>query len=301
VWIKVTSAVILALLVIALSRFPSSVGAAVYYERGKQAEQQLRYVTAANDYKKASEHYRDSPIILGRLFLAYYHSEAISEAGDILHQIGGTSPGDKDLIRDVNNAGKRMQELYYSSKELQSIMENKQSTPEKRVEELKAYLKTQPANIPAIYDLADTLFDVKNYDESLKQAHNLIQTASDFEPAYLLAAASFREKGDYESALKECQAVFARNAESYGAYYAKSRIELKAHQDQQGLEDALAAVKLMPDDPYGINNLALAYHYNGNKAERDKLVQKLESRKDYPPEELQRLKDTIDGKLQWRK
>jgi len=299
-WIKMVAVAVLALLITALIQFPTRLDAAVSYEQGKLADKQMKYATAASKYEVAAEQYKDSKVVQARLFLAYYHAGKIDEADEVFRKIAGQSLGDDALTDNVNAAVDRMGELFYMDDDLQSIMSNDQLTLQERIDQLQAYATGHPSVPIGKYLLADQLFDANEYESSLAITEALVAEAPDFEQAYLLAAAGYREQGDYDTALDKCQAVIDRNPESAGAYYTKTRIELKAHRDEQALQDALMARDLGSDESYAVYNLALAYHYHGDAAERDKLVQELHDRRDFPADDLQELEDIIAGKMEWR-
>jgi hypothetical protein len=298
-WIKTTAFLIVLLLIVALIRFPETVRADIYYERGIQAEKDHRFTTAVHNYEKAVDRFPDSTTLLTRLFIAYYTNLQIEKADQTLRKIAGRKVFDNELAGEVNQLVDQMDSRYFQDQEMADI--NKaETTPEERIAQLRDYTVKHPTKITGQYQLADALYDLKKFDEVEKLLAEMQKSASDFDPSNLLLAAIYREEGKFELAKDEIQKVLSRNIESSGAYYALSRIELKQHQDVQGLAHAETAFNLEPEDASAMANLALAYHFNHNLPERDRLLSLLKERKDYADKDLKQLESIIKGETAWR-
>jgi tetratricopeptide (TPR) repeat protein len=299
IWIKTITFLIVLLLIVALIRFPETVRADIYYERGLQAEKNHRFATAVHNYEKVVDRFPNSTTLLTRLFIAYYINIQIDKADETFRKIAGRKVNDHELAGEVNRLVDQMESQYFQDKELADINKT-EITPVKRISQLQDYIVKYPTKIIATYQLADTLYDQKHLDEVEKLLVGLQKTASDLEPVNLLLAATYREKGKFDLAKAEIQKVLSRNNESFGAYFALSRIELKQHQDAQGLADAEIAYNLVPEDASAMANLALAYHYNQNFTERDHLLSLLKERKDYADKDLKQLDSIFKGETAWR-
>ena len=298
VWIKGTTLVIAALLIYSLAHFPSTLTAGIHYKRGQQAYTDHRNWTAVHEFEQAADRFPDSTKILARLFLAYYHSDQLGKADQVLSRIGGEEAEDEDMANQINNVIAEMDRRFYSDDELQNIYAG--TDLELRIDQLQEYIAAHPEKVSAQYYLADSLYDEGQFDEVESTITQLLETEDDFDSANLLLAAAYRETKQYDKATAEVQTVLQRNSESDQAYYALSRIELKEHKDGQGLMDAQKAYDLYPDEGAYIANLALANHYNQHLEERDRLVELLHNRDDFGQEDLDQLTAVFNQTTEWR-
>lgn len=298
IWIKAVSVLLVLLLLFALIRFPAIVQAHVHYKKGVRAEQELRYMTAAQNFQIASEQFPKSTDLLIKLFKAYYYDLQIDKADEVLQQIVGRKVSD-ETAAELNSLVGNMVDFYYMDEELSNI-NRADLTLEKRIEQLREYVDAHPSIIVGQYLLANSLYDIEQYDEVEELILRIQESTTDYNSANLLLAAAYREKGEFERAKNEVRKVLDKNRENAGAYYTLSRIELKNHEDEQGLTDALTAYQLTPNVGYVIANLALAYHYNQNMTERDRWISLLKGREDYGKEDLEKLESIIQGETAWR-
>ncbi len=72
--IKLAAAVIVLLLIFALTRIPSSISAAIAFERGQNSEQKLKFGEAESEYEKAVLAFPSSDLAHARLFVAAYRA-----------------------------------------------------------------------------------------------------------------------------------------------------------------------------------------------------------------------------------
>lgn len=283
--IKAVFALVLIIAFASLVTFPTSLRAGVAYQRGIQAAEDKKFVTAINEYEKVLTEFPDATSVLARKFIAYYYNEQIDEASITFDKISGKKLSDRsdreELTNLLNDLIIKMDEAYYPSKEIAENLKDYDSmSPEEIKTVLKSYLEKQPNDIFANYQMANYLFDNKEFNEAERYTLTAINQQPDFISGNLLMASINREKGDYEKALEYSRKVLADNAESIHAYVSMSRIELKRQNVSQGLDLAKKAFSLDPESPGALANLAFAYHHNNSLGERDKLIDQLNDRQD---------------------
>jgi len=74
VGIKLAGIAIALLLLLALTRIPSSLSAAIAFERGERSEQKLQFALAENEYQKSVLAFPRSDLAHTRLFVAAYRA-----------------------------------------------------------------------------------------------------------------------------------------------------------------------------------------------------------------------------------
>ncbi|MFZ5989672.1 MAG: hypothetical protein ACOYWZ_21450 [Bacillota bacterium] len=300
VWIKVFSVVILAMLVFTLSRFPSVIQAGVAYERGLAAEKGKNYSTASIEYKKASEKFSDSTLVLAKLCVAQYYNMQIEEAINTFGIIAGRQDSDEDLVEKVNSVIDKIEKYYSPSEEVAKIMQaNANAGPEKLQNELEAYLSTHPNDVFVSTYVADKKFEEGKFEEAEKILYRITSSNSDFQSGNLLMAAIYREIKDYDKAIEYCQKILDINAQSTQALGSMARIELKRGNDSKGLSLATKAYNINNNDPYTVANMALAYHFNNMMKERDEMFERFKSFKDIDEYNLNLLTSIFNGE-KWR-
>jgi hypothetical protein len=72
--IKIAGLAIAILLVFAITRIPSSISAAIAFERGESSEHKFQFAAAENEYQKAVLAFPRSDIAHARLFVAAYRA-----------------------------------------------------------------------------------------------------------------------------------------------------------------------------------------------------------------------------------
>ncbi|MDF2883883.1 MAG: hypothetical protein K0R54_4448 [Clostridiaceae bacterium] len=304
--IKLALALIFLIIIVSLSKFPSTIYAGVEFQKGLQAEKELKFITAIHHYENADKAYPQADKILVRLYSAYFRNENIPEARKVLAKL--TDPDNHDrkvdekLANEANGITRKLDNYCSISRELSSQlygMEN--AKPDDILKILKPFVDNGTnVNAYTQYYLADLYFDKKNYNEANNILSKVISENQDFYAAYLLQAAAYRETGNWEQAIQCADKVLKDNVESISAYVTLSKIELKRKNNAKGLQYAKNAYNLDSSDPYVIANLALAYHYNNLTDERDKYykIYKQFNIGDQYTDNL--LKSIFDGSLQWQ-
>ena len=268
--IKLVLLFVLAVLITSIIIFPSALKAVISYERGWVAQKDGRHSTAIKEYEQVLKQFPESTSILARLAISYFYNERIGECSELLDRIAGKEVSGS-LRGKVNGIVDKMDSIYYESKELGEALElYGQEELERTAEKLDKYLNTNKNDVMGIFHAANINFDMGRYSEAEKLYIRTIELQPEFYTAYLNLAATYRETGQLEKAVKFCNMVLESNKEHPQAFIALSKIELKGNNVKAGLEYAKKAFEYDSGDLHIISNLCLAYHYNKMTVDRDK-------------------------------
>lgn len=286
VWIKISVVFAAVVLISAIAIFPSVLKAAIYYERGREAQQEGKHSTAIKEYEKAQKLFPDSEAILARLAISYFYNERINECSGLLDRIAGRKVSG-GLSRQVNGIVGKMDSIYYESRELgEALKLYGREELETTAAKLERYLETDKNDVMCIFHLGNINFDMGKYSEAEKLYSKAIKLQPEFYSAHLNLAAVYRETGRFENAAESIKTVLKSNKEHPQAFVALSKLELAKHNNKAALEYAEKAYEYDNNDLNIISNLSLAYHYNNMTAERDKLFEALKKNKYYDTEAL---------------
>ena len=135
-----------------------------------------------------------------------------------------------------------------------------------------AYLKKYPKDDLAWTILGNMYQDLDDYEK----AQNAYDKAVKINPRRVEALTGLgvlhRKNGNNEEAMRAYEKSVAINPEYAQAYSSMVTIALMQHEDQKALEYGEKAYQLDKEDPVIAANLAIAYHYNDDFANRDKLT-----------------------------
>jgi len=294
IWVKGFFILILSIVIIALSKFPKSISSGVAFEKGLKAEMETRYITASKEYEKAAKEYPDSVLVQARLFIAYAKSGKIREADNTYKLIEGRDVSDRELLNDVTSTMDELDAQYAYSTELSEIVkkgenENSEITLKKLVE----YCQRKPDDLLGLTYLGNIYFDMDRYQEAKEVYLKISEINPNLDISRLTLASVYRQTGEFDKAIEECNKVLKKNIESVSAYAAMARIELKRHNYKKALEIAEKAYNLNKEDLDAINTLTIAFHYNKMIKERDDLFNNLKQKNYY---NLDVTKAIFDGK-----
>jgi tetratricopeptide (TPR) repeat protein len=136
---------------------------------------------------------------------------------------------------------------------------------------LLAYLEAHPSDAVA-WTILGHVYEGLDEDAEAERAYlkAIEHNAKSYE-AYTGLGVLARKQQDYDRALDYYNQAIAINPDYAQAYSSMAVIELKRYQDQRALELAEKAYSLDQEDPVVAANLAVAYHYNGRIADRDRM------------------------------
>ncbi len=295
IWIKIFFLIVIIILAIALLKFPLTIASAIDYERGSKAEEERKYISALREYKKVADRYPDSIPVLAKMFIAYFKNGKVIEASNTLKTIEGRDLSDTKLLKQVNDTIAMMNSFYDYNKQLLEILEQQKTDKvDLTLSKLKLYTEKNPKDSLGYVHLGNALFDMGKYLEAKDMYLNALAINPNLYFVRLNIASVYRQIGEIDKAITECNKVLEQNAESVAAYCSLSRIELKRHKYKSALELAQKAYNLDEKNLSAVDTLALAYHYTNMTKERDQLLKTL---KKAGYSDLERTMAIIEGKL----
>lgn len=297
--IKVFFGIIILIMIVAITRFPNSIKAAIELERGVKAEEDRKYITAMNEYKKVVNKYPESILPIAKLTIAMYKNGRVEETIKMMDKLYGKEM-DNEIIEELNLIMDDITSIYYPNEELVEIINkyNGNYKSEKLLESLKRYVDENQDDVGGKYYLANTLYEFEEYKEAEKLLIEAIKIKPNSYFSKMLLISAYREQKQYEKALEYCNRLLDVNREHQYVYVAMSRIELKRYNDKLALDLAKKAYELDENDTYAASNLSLAYHYNGMIEERDKMFKFVKDKDDKYETDL--LMSVFDGTNKWR-
>ncbi|BCN31819.1 tetratricopeptide repeat protein [Anaeromicropila herbilytica] len=300
--IKLLGVAIVAVVIIALIHFPSSLNAGIAYERGLQAESEGKYVTAMKEYKKVVKRFPDSTIALASLFVTSYQNGEIDDLNALYDKLEGEEITDDSLVDKVNRTVDCWNKYYYISDELDNILQKaKNMDNDKAISLFQEYMNKNPEDISsATYYYGILLYDIGELQKAKKVIEGALKSNPDNYEGQLLQAEIYSEMGEYQKATDCCNYVLKHNVEYSYAYDTLARVELMNHEDKKGLKTARKAFQLNQKDSGIVATLAIAYHYNHNTRERDAMLKKFKKFKDDNTYDLDLMEGIFSGDYQWR-
>ena len=138
--------------------------------------------------------------------------------------------------------------------------------------DLKRYLRTYQKDDLAWTILGHWYREREMYDE----ADEAYEKAVDINPNQIAALTGqgmmYRIRKDYAAAMAAYEQAVKIDPKYAQAYSSMATIDIKRGNDKQALEHAKKGYELDSKDPVIASNLAIAYHYNGDTKNRDKMT-----------------------------
>jgi len=163
-----------------------------------------------------------------------------------------------------------------ASKELESLDALRQQDPEAAAGKLKTHLQQSPEDDLAWVLLGHCHDDLKQVAEAEVAYTKALEINPNQFQALTGMGIQCRKKQAYAEAMSFYRRAIAIDPQYAQAYSSMSIIALKQNNDAEALEFAKQGYNLDPADPALAANLAVAYHYNGQLALRDKLTAEAE-------------------------
>lgn len=290
--IKFVFLIVIGLVIYSLMRFPTTMKGAIAYERGKQAEEQKKYSTALEEYKKANEQYNNSGNIKSKIIIAQYYNGNYADVIDLLIALEGTTIDNEKLYDQIDDISLDLQDIYVLDSELSNLLDIIETdTDDIKIQKLTEYINVHPNNNMAAYMLSDLYCTQGNYEQAKYYMEIMLRQHPNNQYALVCMAAIERELENYDSAISYCNHILDMNVESAGAYAALARIELKRLNDKNALEYIEKAYELDSDNLSIMETLVETYHYNDMIEERNEILNIIKEHDDLSPEDKEYLEN----------
>jgi len=166
------------------------------------------------------------------------------------------------------------------------------------VEQLTAYLEQYPRDDLAWTVLGNAHEDLDQDDKARAAYDRALAINPRRHQAIGGLGVLLRKRGDDEAAMQAYRRALAIEPGYGQAYSSMTVVALRLHRDAEGLEYAKKGYELDKTDPSTAANLAVAYHYNGDAANRDRMTR---IAIDLGYRKADRLRQIYDGTLTVRK
>lgn len=295
-WIKMVSIIILFIMLFGLISFKNPLTAAVNYERGLNAEKELKYVTAQIAYKKALKKFPKSQLLKSRLFISLVKGDDLAQAEKIYDEIMKMEYSDDDLFNEVQSAVDLYGKSFFLTEEIEKIIKNQNLSLSQKISGLENLSKSNKNGnmYGTYYYLGEGYFANQEYEKSIEALNNAYNLNKDFYFLKISTAAAYKELGNYEKAKKELDVIFKFNKEYEPSYVYLSFINLREHNYKDALINAEKAYSLNKNDLDAVEAIVISNHYLKNEQQKYKYMEILEKNNFYG---IDRTKDILSGKI----
>jgi hypothetical protein len=269
-WIKIFGIAILALVIYCLLSFPKNLQTGLQYKRGVEAFNKMNHVTAQNKFAEVLKKQPGFQKAQCYFILAAFYNLDLPSIVSTLQRLEGKKIEDEALYIDVSEIISKL-DNYVPSDSFNVLLEKYgviDSIPEN---EIKDFLSNH-GDAYASTTFAGFLYDLKNFS----YADSLLDLAFSYDaiylPALMLKVPLKRDMSQIDSSHYYINKLLSINNESIYAFSSKVRTLLKEKKDADALKLAKECYSKNSSDHHVLASLALAYHYNNDFPNRDKLL-----------------------------
>jgi len=270
VWVKLFGAGIAVILLVSAIWLPQNLGAAIALSRAENAEKNRDYLTEQRELEKAKKSVPNSIDILGHLAVASFYNFNLGTTDSTINALQKRNFEDTALLHNINYIIDELKSFYPSEAFDTAFTKYKKTlVPDTALER---YIRKNPNDMYALYTLASSSADKDEYQKSDTLLSRILTIQPDFILALNMKCMTKRELNQFDSSAYYCDRLLYINHQSTYAMSAKARTLVKSGKNKEGLELALKVSDLNKNDPYNLTTLAIAYHFNKNYKERDRLI-----------------------------
>jgi tetratricopeptide (TPR) repeat protein len=140
------------------------------------------------------------------------------------------------------------------------------------ISQLHAYLSDHPTDDLGWTILGNAYIENDQLDEAIKSFKTALRHNPDRYQAVSGQGIIHRKRGEYEDAMASYRAAIKIDPSYAEAYSSMTVVALKLGQDEDALKFAMQGYELEGDHAGIAANLAVAYHYNNDTANRDRMT-----------------------------
>jgi len=273
-WMWAFAGAIVVALLYAVITFPKTIRIGVAYERGTNAEEEHRYVTAQHEFEKVVASVPDYLEGQGHLMIAASHNVDAVAFEKAYHALENKNIANSYLLGQLNHAVNKM-ESYAPADSLRELFASYASSQNGMPEStLLKLLYTTGNDIYVQNAYASTLYNREEYHMCDSVIHHVLAKEPDNLISLHLIISSKRRAEKLDSALFYCEKALSQNKEDVFAIASIARTYLQMKKDREALNVAHRAYALANQDGFTLATLALAYHFNNDTKSRDQVIQK---------------------------
>lgn len=268
--VKLFGAAISVILIISLYWLPQNLGAAISLSRAEKAEQNLDFITSQRELEKALKIAPNSIDILEHLMIASYYNNDLLALNDASNKLQSKPIEDTSIYNKLTYIIDETKLYMPSDTFAKTFQQYKDGNVPDAV--LSKYVSKNPSDIFAIYSLASSYDDKKQYKAADSLLSKVLTIDKEFIPAINFKTKVKRELNQPDSSIFYCDRILALNRQSVYAISAKARTFLKIGKKQEGLILAKQGYQLDKNMAYNLATLAIAYHLNNDLKARDAII-----------------------------
>lgn len=262
-WIRVFAVVLIGVIFVSLVRTQLYISAAVSLGKSEKAIENKAYLTAQKELIAVLSKFPDDLAANADFFIAAAYNLNSQAAGLAYEKIAEKKVDDEELLARLNAAISYLSENIAQDTINAKRIDSAAKDREKLIQLAEQFKKTTEPIL--LTKVVDYLYELEDYKSSQSILQNILKSHPDFYTALMLSAATERQLGNYNEALKYCDRMLAINREDIYAIAQKSRIELKRRGDKQAAVYAAQALALDANNDSALEATAMVNYFNGNK------------------------------------
>ncbi len=271
--IKIAAAVIILIVIFSLITFPTQINSVASLLKAKKAIEQKEFVTADKHLTKYLSKYPEHTEANAYMLISSYYNNDIEKLSKTYQILLDKKIEDEDLFKQLDTV-MQLAIINFESDSLISYVKKMDSTISIK-NKLISYLHVNPTDLSASYFLANAYLSDKDYlgaERLFDSLHHEYPNSIEFLDG-LVSVKRLLKKND--EALHLCNQALLINKQFVSIIAQKARTLIAMNKDAASLLLSQKAVALKPKDTYALTTLAIAYHYNNNTNERNKIMSSL--------------------------
>ncbi|MDB5128472.1 hypothetical protein [Mucilaginibacter sp.] len=269
-WVKLFGAGICIVLIISLIWLPKNLTAAISLSRAEKAEKNLDFVTSQRELEKALKIVPTSVDILEHLMIASYYNNDLLTLNDASIKLQNKPIEDTAIYNKLSYIIDETKLYAPSDTFAKTFQQYKDGIVPDAA--LSDYVSKNPSDIFAMYSLASSYDDKKQYKAADSLLSKVLTIDNEFIPAINFKTKIKRAIDQPDSSIFYCNRILALNRQSVYGISAKARTLLKIGKKQEGLNLAKQGYQLDKNMTYNLATLAIAYHLNNDLKARDAII-----------------------------
>lgn len=298
-WVAIGVSVIL---LIALFRLPTYFTAGVEYMKGIKAARQRKYFTAEKAFAHILKRFPDHKGAAVHMATAAYYNDDVTTVDSLLALL------DRPEVSLYDDEwSQELQTLLYNARyyniqdkafdiHLDSLTDD--TTAYRNA--LETYVRENTTDHAAGMLLSNLYYDLQDYTAAETICAKINNHTPTFRPAWFQRLSVLKQQEKYKEGYQLAQVLLAQNTESVDALLSLGTFQLKLKMDSAALITIQQASILAPDNKELLPMLCIAYHFNQQQQEADRIFALVKNNRLQDSSELTALHNIITDKASFR-